>query len=56
MRARRDKLELAVARLRDNKVKLAEDAYYARLEALLLQLARLYPKPARGGRVNSQPG
>ena len=43
VRARRDQLELAVAQLRDRKDKLSEDDYYAQLEALLLQLARLYP-------------
>jgi hypothetical protein len=45
VRAQRDKLELAVARLRDEKASLAADDYYARLEALLLQLAKLYPQP-----------
>jgi hypothetical protein len=48
VRAQRDKLELAVARLRDQKATLAEEDYYARLEALLLQLAKLYPQPAGG--------
>lgn len=43
VRARRDQLELAVARLRDRKAKLSEDDYYNQLEGLLLQLARLYP-------------
>jgi hypothetical protein len=46
VRARRDQLELAVARLREQKPTLKEDDYYARLEALLLPLARLYPPPA----------
>jgi hypothetical protein len=46
VRARRDQLELAVARLREGKAKLSEDDYYARLENLLLQLARLYPPAA----------
>lgn len=41
-RARRDQLELEVARLRDRKGQLTEDAYYAQLEPLLLELARLY--------------
>jgi hypothetical protein len=31
-----------VARLREEKTKLVEDDYYRRLEALLLELARLY--------------
>ena len=47
VRAERDRLELAVARLRDEKTSLAEDDYYARLEALLLQLAKLYPQQPR---------
>jgi hypothetical protein len=47
VRAQRDQLELAVARLRENKAKLAEEDYYAQLEALLVQLARLYPPPSR---------
>ena len=43
MRARRDELERAVAALRDNKPTDAdEDAYYADLEPLLIELARLY--------------
>jgi hypothetical protein len=42
VRARRDALELAVARLRDEKSKLAEDEYYGQLEKLLLELARVY--------------
>ncbi len=49
VRAERDRLELAVARLRDGKAKLPEDQYYAQLEALLLKLARLYPPPAGAG-------
>ena len=41
-RRRRDELELAIAALRDTKSSLAEDAYYKRLEPLVLELARLY--------------
>ena len=41
IRARRNDLELAVARLRESKAQMAEDEYYKRLEALLLELARL---------------
>jgi hypothetical protein len=40
-RARRDELELAVAKLRDSKEKLNEDDYYRQLEVLLLELAKL---------------
>jgi hypothetical protein len=42
VRAKRDALERSVASLRDQKSKLAEDDYYARLEALMTDLARLY--------------
>lgn len=41
-RARRDELELAIARLREAKAQMKEDDYYARLEKLLLDLAHLY--------------
>ena len=41
-RARRDRLELEVIRHRENKKQMPEDQYYARLEELLLRLARLY--------------
>jgi hypothetical protein len=45
LRARRDELELAVIKLRDSR-KDAEkdDAYYAQLEPLLIELARIYEK------------
>ncbi len=43
-RAQRDELEVAVAKLRDSKKSLPEDEYYQKLEALLLELARLYEK------------
>lgn len=42
LRRRRDQLELAVGDLREQRPKLADAVYYARLEQLLLQLARLY--------------
>ncbi len=42
VRRRRDELELAIAALRDQKGKLAEDDYYRRLEPLMLELGRLY--------------
>ncbi len=42
VRAQRDDLELRIATLRDRKSELGEDAYYAALEPLLLELARLY--------------
>jgi hypothetical protein len=42
VRARRDALEVAVAKLREQKRQQAEDDYYQKLETLLLELARLY--------------
>lgn len=41
-RARRDELELAVARLREARPTPTDHDYYRRLESLLLELARLY--------------
>ncbi len=41
-RAQRDELELAIAKLREQKAKLTEEAYFRELEKLLLQLAELY--------------
>jgi hypothetical protein len=42
LRARRDELEAELARLRDRKEELGEDAYFEQLEPLLVELARLY--------------
>lgn len=42
IRTRRDALELSIAQLRETKKTLSEDEYYQKLEALLLDLARLY--------------
>ena len=41
-RARRDALELKIAKLREGKTKMAEAKYFAELEKLLLELAALY--------------
>jgi hypothetical protein len=41
-RRRRDQLELSIAALRDEKDKLGDDAYYGRLESLMVELARMY--------------
>lgn len=41
-RARRDELERAVETLRESKGKQSEDEYYGKLEALMVELARLY--------------
>ncbi|AWM36562.1 hypothetical protein C1280_05665 [Gemmata obscuriglobus] len=42
VRKRRDELELALAGLRDQKGRIGEDEYYARVEKLMVELARLY--------------
>lgn len=47
VRARRDALELAIAQLREEKAALNETDYYDRLEALLLELARLAHQSAK---------
>jgi hypothetical protein len=52
MRQRRDELESSIAALRDQKDKVKEDEYYAKLEKLMVELARLYrdlaaAKPAK---------
>lgn len=44
-RARRDELELAIEKLRATKTKLGDAEYYRRLEALMLELARVYAPP-----------
>lgn len=41
-RAERDRLELELFELRDRKSTLAEEEYYAQLEALLVQIAEIY--------------
>jgi len=43
VRARRDALELSVAKLRESKGQMSESDYYRQLETLLLELARLQP-------------
>ena len=42
VRTQRNELERAIAILRDTKAKLPEDEYYQKLEALLIDLSRLY--------------
>jgi hypothetical protein len=44
-RARRDELELQIEALRGRKATLPEDDYYARLDDLLLKLAKVYAGP-----------
>jgi hypothetical protein len=45
IRAKRDTIELQIAKLRENKSGLPEQEYYRQLEPLLLELARLYHQP-----------
>ncbi|MEO8429144.1 MAG: hypothetical protein ABI651_18795, partial [Verrucomicrobiota bacterium] len=42
LRARRDELEVVIAKLRETKSKATDEEYYRQLEPLLLELARLY--------------
>ena len=42
VRAKRDELELGVAKLRESRGQMDEDDYYRRLEKLLLEMAQLY--------------
>jgi len=44
-RQRRDELEREVAALREKKGELPEDEYYAKLEALMVELARIHVLP-----------
>jgi len=52
LRDRRDKLELAIEALRDKKASLPEADYYAQLEELLLELARLYEQAEQGEKIS----
>jgi len=42
VRARRDQLELQVMQLRDTRASLSEEEYFAKLELLLREIARIY--------------
>jgi hypothetical protein len=50
VRQKRDGLEASIAALRDQKEKLKDDEYYARLEKLMVELARLY-RDVEGGKA-----
>jgi hypothetical protein len=52
LRQKRNELELLVAALRDQKGKLKEDDYFARLEKLMVELATLYRDMQSGAPVN----
>ncbi len=51
LRARRDQLELDVMRLRDAKDNLSEDQYFAKLETLLYDIARIYEQADRAAQA-----
>lgn len=48
VRQRRDELELTLAELREQKATLPEDEYYDRVEAIMLELARMYQQLEAG--------
>jgi hypothetical protein len=50
VRARRDELERELAALRPSKAKLPEDEYLAKIEPLLIELARLYEEAEENDR------
>jgi hypothetical protein len=50
VRAKRDELELSIAKLRESKTTMKEDDYYRSLETLLLEMAYLYEHE---GKTNS---
>ncbi len=52
-RSKRDEIERQLAQLREEKAKLGEDEYYAQLELLLVELARLY-EPFDAAATNSK--
>jgi hypothetical protein len=47
VRARRDEIELAIAKLREGKTQMKEEEYYQQLEPLLMDMARLYETAGR---------
>jgi len=42
LRTKRDELELAIGKLRENKTSMNEDEYYRKLEEIVVEMARLY--------------
>jgi hypothetical protein len=54
-RGERDRLELAIEALREEKPKLDANVYYERLEAILLELARVYERFEEAGKDPSPP-
>jgi hypothetical protein len=49
VRANRDQLELQVVNLRDTRAKLSDDEYFAQLEPLLCEIARIYEQMDQSG-------
>jgi hypothetical protein len=47
LRAKRDRLELEVIKLRDSKDKFSEDEYFSRLEKMLYDIAQIYKQTDR---------
>jgi hypothetical protein len=56
LRARRDELELELIRLRDRKADMEENAYFAELERLLIQLAEVYEEAENTPPKGAEPG
>jgi hypothetical protein len=54
VRARRDELEALLAELRQQKSQIAEDEYLARIEPLLVELARLYETATKNASTKSR--
>ena len=52
LRARRDKLELEVMKLRDSKENFSEDEYFSRLETLLYDIAKIYEQTEKQDNIN----
>src|SRR5205085_8451639 len=55
VRARRDRLEQDLARVRERKGQLAEDEYLALLEPLLVEIARLYEQAGQDDGSQKEP-
>ena len=49
LRAKRDRLELEVMRLRDAREEFSEDEYFSKLEALLYEITRIYEQTDEPG-------
>ena len=54
LRARRDQLELQVMALRDTKAQFSEAEYFAKLEPLLRDIARIYEQAEPSGAITEE--